>query len=611
MTSHPAPPPSDADRAWAPPGRPEGEHGDVGGPDAGPPAPHDLGASLTKGSAIVDVADWAGAIPQVGGIPPHVRIGRRWVNLLWAVPIALVLVLVAVAAAKGLRDVPAVQRFVARYPGTYAPTPHPSYLGLPSWVRWQHFFNLFFMLFIIRAGVQILADHPRLYWTRHSTPGREWFRFQKPAPPDPMWTARQDSVSLPRSVGLPGLRHTIGLARWWHLSVDVLWLLNGAVFYALLFATPQWQRIVPTSWQVFPNAASVALQYMSLNWPYNNGWVAYNGLQVLAYFITVFIAAPLALLTGLGQSPALSNRLTGISRRLSSQVARSVHFLVLCWFLVFIFMHTAMIWTTGLLVNLNHITVGRDNSAWTGFGIYVVWMAVVIAAWAAATPFTLRKPRLVQRAGHFLIGPVESLFEHIDPRPHSYHEADISPHFWLNGRMPDSQEFRDLVDTDFAGYRLAVSGLVDQPRDLSLDDLRAMPHQEQITQHICIQGWSGVAKWGGVPMRELCAAVQPQPEARWVVFYSFGSGADEGVYYDAHRLDQMYAELSLLAYEMNGETLPIPHGAPLRLRNEAELGFKQVKWIRAIEFVADFHHLGSGYGGYDEDHEFFGYRMGI
>jgi hypothetical protein len=113
------------------------------------------------------------------------------------------------------------------------------------------------MLFMIRSGVQILSDHPRLYWTRHSTPGRDWFRIQKPVPEDPLWTAKQDSISLPGQVGLPGLRHSIGLARWWHLSMDLLWLVNGIVFYVLLFATPQWQRLVPTSWSVFPDALSV------------------------------------------------------------------------------------------------------------------------------------------------------------------------------------------------------------------------------------------------------------------------------------------------------------------------------------------------------------------
>ena len=152
------------------------------------------------------------------------------------------------------------------------------------------------MIFIIRAGVQILSDHPRLYWTRHSTPGRDWFRIQKPVP-DGSACGRPSRTrsACPVRSGCPGLRHSIGLARWWHLGVDALWLLNGVVFYVLLFATGRWQRLVPTSWDVFPNALSVLIQYLSLNWPAEHGWVAYNGLQLIAYFVTVFIAAPLAL----------------------------------------------------------------------------------------------------------------------------------------------------------------------------------------------------------------------------------------------------------------------------------------------------------------------------
>lgn len=123
-----------------------------------------------------------------------------------------------------------------------------------------------------------------------------------------MWTAKQDSISLPGQVGLSGLRHSFDLTRRWHLSVDAVWLLNGVVFHVLLFATGRWQRLVPTGWTVFPDALSTLVQYLSLNWPADHAWVAYNGLQLIAYFITVFIAAPLALITGLGMSPALSTR---------------------------------------------------------------------------------------------------------------------------------------------------------------------------------------------------------------------------------------------------------------------------------------------------------------
>lgn len=577
-----------------------------------PHAVRDFRAQLTRGEQTIDPVTFAGSIPQVRGIPPRVRVGReRWFNLLWLLPIGFILLLIGVAVAKGLRGQPGVERFIHRYPGTMVGSHPDQTTGFPAWARWQHFFNFFFMAFIIRAGIQILCDHPRLYWTRHSTPGREWFRIQKPVPENPLWTAKQDSVSLPGQIGLPGLRHSIGLARWWHLGVDMLWLLNGLIFYVLLFATGRWERLVPTSWDVFPNALSVFIQYLSLRWPAENGWAAYNGLQLLAYFVTVFVAAPLALITGLGMSPALSTRFRRISSVLSIQAARSLHFLVLAWFLTFIVLHVTFVFTTGLLANLNHVYAGRTDGTWIGFWLFFASMVVLIAGWIAATPFTLRHPRVVQRVGQALIGPLQHLFEHVDPRPGQYSEKDISPYFWHNGQYPDSDEYKELFDGGFADYRLLIGGLVERPVELSLADLRALRHHEQITQHFCIQGWSGVAKWGGVSMRTIVDLVRPAPEAKWVVFYSLGDGADKGIYYDAHPIEHMSHHLTMLAYDMNGDPLSYGHGAPLRLRNEIELGFKQVKWIKGIEFVADFADIGGGHGGYNQDHEFFGYRQPI
>ncbi len=579
-------------------------------PPASPEVVSDFRERLTKGGDAVDPKTWAGAIPASFGIAPRVRVGaNRWFNVLWLIPIGWGALLVAVAAAQYLRGLPEVQAFILRHPGT-ASSSHLS-AGMPTWLRVQHFLNLFFLVFIIRAGLQILADHPRLYWTRNSTPGREWLRMQKPVPDVPLWTAKQDSITLPKHVGLPGIRHSIGLARWWHLGVDVLWLLNGITFYVLLFVTGEWRRIVPTSTDVFPNAASVLLQYLSLRWPAEEGWVAYNGLQLLAYFITVFVAAPLALFTGLGMSPALSTRFHRISKRLSIQTARSLHFLVLCWFLLFTLIHVTLVFTTGLLRNLNLIYAGSDGTGWVGFGMFAASMAIVIAGWVAATPVTLRHPRWVQRVGAALIGPAQRYFAHVDARPGTYTEKDVSPYFWHNGKYPESPEYRALFDSDFADYRLRVYGLVEKPVELSLEDLRALPHHEQITQHFCIQGWSGVARWGGVSMQTLLDLVKPRPEAKWVVFYSLGDGPDKGLYYDAHPIVEMHYQLTMLAYDMNGEPLSYGHGAPLRLRNEVQLGFKQVKWLAGIEFVANYSEIGGGHGGYNEDHEFFGYRQSI
>jgi len=310
------------------------------------------------------------------------------------------------------------------------------------------------------------------------------------------------------------------------------------------------------------------------------------------------------------QSPAFSNKLGWLGKVFNRQAMRSVHFFSFAWFVLFILMHGIMVFVTGLRQNTNHMFGGVDNDSWAGFPIFVLALAVMVAAWLLASPFTIRHERLVQRTGGFMIGWLEGLVERWDVHA-QLTEKDISPFFWPNGTMPASEEFDGLVEDGFASYRFRISGLVEAPREFSLTELKAMPKQEQITTHFCAQGWSGVAKWGGVPMRHILELVRPTAQARYAVFYSLADGADGGRYYDVHQLFNMSHNLTILAYEMNGSPLTVLHGAPLRLRCENELGFKMVKWIDAIEFVEDFKHLGAGQGGYNYDHEFYGYRMPI
>ena len=138
-----------------------------------------------------------------------------------------------------------------------------------------------------------------------------------------------------------------------------------------------------------------------------------------------------------------------------------------------------------------------------------------------------------------------------------YTEKDISPYFWVNGTLPKSEEL-SARKGQLRGLSPAVGGLVENPREFSYAELKAMPKQEQITKHFCIQGWSGVAKWGGVPMRRILDIVKPTAEARYAVFYSFAKGSEGGVYYDVHTIQNMRHGLTLLAYEMNGAPLNVP-----------------------------------------------------
>ena len=318
---------------------------------------HDpLAEKLTHADDRVNASHW---LPPQQGVVPRIRIGERWVNVLWALPIGTAGLVLAIAAAQSLGDSDAGKNFIIRYPGIAQDAPSVD-SGFPRWLRTQHFINLFLMPFIMRSGVQILADHPRLYWNRDCTPGRDWFRFQRPVPKDRVWTAKDDSVTLPGWLGIPGLRHTIGLARWWHFSCNALWVANGVVFYINLFRTDQWRRLLPRTWAVFPNAASTAIQYASLNFPVEESWTRYNALQQLSYFITVFIAAPVSIATGLMQAPAISNRLGVVGRVFHRQKARSVHFLSFFWFCFYIAAHVVMVFITGLRPNLNHMFAGEE-----------------------------------------------------------------------------------------------------------------------------------------------------------------------------------------------------------------------------------------------------------
>jgi hypothetical protein len=273
------------------------------------PSPEPLRAKLSDADDRIRLNHW---MPPQQGIFPRIRIGSRWINTLWALPIGAAALLCLIALAQSLRELPSVTAFIQNHPGIAQSAPSVD-SGFPWWLQLQHFLNMFFMLFIMRAGLQILADHPRLYWGRDCTPGTDWFRFQVPVPKGRIWTAKDDSVTLPTWLGIPGLRHTLGLSRWWHFSVNLLWLINGVAFYALLFSTDQWRRLVPLTWEVFPAALSTAIQYASLNFPVDEGWTRYNGLQQLSYFITVFVAAPVSIFTGLMQSPAISNASCGLA----------------------------------------------------------------------------------------------------------------------------------------------------------------------------------------------------------------------------------------------------------------------------------------------------------
>jgi DMSO/TMAO reductase YedYZ molybdopterin-dependent catalytic subunit len=187
-----------------------------------------------------------------------------------------------------------------------------------------------------------------------------------------------------------------------------------------------------------------------------------------------------------------------------------------------------------------------------------------------------------------------------------FSEAELSTEFKANGSTdPDDADYKAHAASGFANWKLGVGGLVKQPLALSLDELRAMPSRTQITRHDCVEGWSCIGKWKGVPLSALLERAKLKPDARYIVFYCADdlgqTGTEDGKYYESVGLADAFHPQTILAYEMNDQTLPIPHGAPLRLRVERQLGYKMAKYVMRIEAVDSLSSIRGGRGGFWED----------
>ncbi len=200
-----------------------------------------------------------------------------------------------------------------------------------------------------------------------------------------------------------------------------------------------------------------------------------------------------------------------------------------------------------------------------------------------------------------------------------YAASEISPIFKPNGSLdPKDPAYRKLAAERFASYALPVGGLVAKPRTFTLADLKGMPARTQVTRHDCVEGWSCIGQWTGVPLHAVLDLVEPRPEARYVVFHCFDrydtdyttdpvdpartlEGNAGPVFYGSIGMDAAAHPQTILAYGMNGRDLPVSYGAPLRLRLERQLGYKMTKYIKGIELVASFANIGEGHGGYWED----------
>lgn len=216
------------------------------------------------------------------------------------------------------------------------------------------------------------------------------------------------------------------------------------------------------------------------------------------------------------------------------------------------------------------------------------------------------KLRSVLETANSLTYRVQRMLLSSDSLAQEFSETEIRQPQRPNGvTQPDDSAYRALADAAFSGYRLEVKGLVAEPKSFSLAELMAMPARTQITRHDCVEGWSCIAKWTGVPLSVVLDQVKPKPEARFVVFRCFDtisrSLAGDVKYYESIDLLDARHPQTILAYGLNGQALPVSNGAPLRVRVERQLGYKMAKYVHTVELAASLDGYGEGKGGYWED----------
>jgi DMSO/TMAO reductase YedYZ molybdopterin-dependent catalytic subunit len=212
----------------------------------------------------------------------------------------------------------------------------------------------------------------------------------------------------------------------------------------------------------------------------------------------------------------------------------------------------------------------------------------------------------IVRSAQYLTYDAQRLILAGQPLAREFKPSDLSPVFKANGSLhPAGDAYQALLDSNFATWTLTLDGLVANPLKLSLAQIKSLPSRTQITRHDCVEGWSAIGGWTGVQLSRLLTAAKLLPNARFVIFHCAdnlgGSSDDSGLYYESIDLLDAFHPQTILAYALNGSPLTVPHGAPLRLRAERLLGYKQAKYIMRIEIAERMDHLGGGKGGFWED----------
>ncbi len=540
-------------------------------------------------------------------------------------------------------------------PGSIAPT--RVLVRRHTWAtRVFHWVNFFTIVVLLMSGLQIFNARPDLYWGNSShfhhpiismearenrlghligitTVGGHTFHTTGLLGVSKGRGGLVDRA-FPRWATLPGPRW-LAMGRRWHFFFAWVFVLNGFAYAAYSLFSGHLRRDLLPRWRELKRIGATIIDHARLRFPEGEESRRYNVLQKLAYLLAIFGLGPLALLTGLTMSPTIDAGFPGLLWLFGGrQSARTIHFIVAFSFLGFFVVHLAMILLSGLWNNVRSMITGwyavrtgpaaahsepdcqesrADETDGGNRRSFVLRAASGIGVFLLGGTGTLMLgnldrlsnsqwfPKMLDLEGRFTERAQEVLVSKTALAP-EYTKADIAPVFRANGTTdPGSALYQALVQRGFRGWRLRVDGLVKHPLRLSLDELQAMPARTQITRHDCVEGWSCIGEWTGVPLHHVLDLAGLAPGARYVMFFCADPMGGGDFYYESLDLSMAVHPQTILAYRLNGQPLPVANGAPLRLRVERQLGYKMAKYLMHIQVVDDYRRFGDGHGGYWED----------
>ena len=498
-------------------------------------------------------------------------------------------------------------------------------LGFPWWLRVEHFLNIVFILFLIRSGIEILGTYPKLYRSQHNVSGTAWAQFTiQRASKHKYYTVGGEYDDYSPRLSLPG-RGLLGMGRYWHFISVTGFVSCWVIYLVLLIFTGQWRRYVPTSLDIFTQAGHDMLSYLAFTVPQAVEGMPFNAVQQLSYGFVILILTPLVIFTGAFQSPAIANHFSRITRAIGGrQVIRTTHFMCLVGYVVFIVIHVAMVIIHGYGHETAKMVFGDSELPVAGGIIFSIGLVFVLVLHVVATRWTLADGRAVEKLHNIVVRPWSNLLYHLPARM-NYDRSNVdkskdvglknSTHnFRGSGRPPETKEYLALMANGYEDdYVLEIGGYVERPMTLTIGQLRELAAgHSQTTLHHCVQGFTSIGRWRGIPVTDLLDLVVPLPGASDVVYMSFQDmGRDDalyegGTYYESNPMIEARMPQTLIAFELNDEgEIPAKNGAPARLRMETSTGFRSLKWLDRIEVVNRYDIIAEGRGGYFEDADFY------